>query len=488
MNMPEDQTKKKVREIDATPESRNIFNSLARGGYSLPGAVEEYIDNAIDQASHQNTHDREIKVKTSAVSQQNPVCSIEIEDDCGGCKIDDAVRFIKPGMSGNVPAAGNISTFGIGGKAAGLAVSSKVKVTSRFPGENEWRVILDKLEISNKKDWKFQVEEIEGSDFEEGHTVVTLYLEPDKVRDFTNFGYDIQKSIKKRYSAFLAKKVRLYLNDVRVETGNPYGEILSSPFAPQGCEPIEVQKNFRIPYMSLMSNGGVTEISIKTTVGLHWEASNTQEFGTNIYCNGRLLIEHDKTGLNNAKGAPGTDVVWLRSTVEITGLPEAMPWNNRKDALDHSSPAFSKLEEFLSNTYEKYLNNLAEAKQGFKDRTGKRSSYGGKDLIAENFANLIKMHNNDSVFFPDYLKKTQAFRDAEELSKKDKHRGRSGDPSITHLAADVETDKVERIRRKIRELSFEDNVKNVDIVRELVDHYLRCVVTPRKSENGTNEA
>jgi hypothetical protein len=158
-----------------------------------------------------------------------------------------------------------------------------------------------------------------------------------------------------------------------------------------------------------------------------------------------------------------------------------MPWNNRKDALDPSSPAFSKLNEFLTETYEKYLGNLDDAKQHYKARTGKKNSYGAKDLIEENYAKLMKKHKNDASFFPDYIKKTAAYRDAIELSEKPPSPP-GPDPSTTNLSAKVETDKVEIVREKIRELKLGDNVRNTDIVRELLDHYLRCVVKPKNKE------
>ena len=56
--------------------------------------------------------------------------------NCGGCAKKDAVRFVRPGESGVDPEEGNISRFGIGGKAAGLAVSSSVDILSRVNSEN----------------------------------------------------------------------------------------------------------------------------------------------------------------------------------------------------------------------------------------------------------------------------------------------------------------------------------------------------------------
>src|SRR2546421_4117541 len=129
-------------EIDATPVARDIFLGYVRGGYTLTGAVAEYVDNAIEQAVLSGKpRESTVWIRVGALS---PRIAIEIEDDSGGCERARATRFVQPGLSGVAPDASSISRFGMGGKAAGLSIADKVVVMSRSKNEAGWRVIMDR--------------------------------------------------------------------------------------------------------------------------------------------------------------------------------------------------------------------------------------------------------------------------------------------------------------------------------------------------------
>ena len=460
--------------IDVTPTSRDIYFSLARGGYNLATAVEEYVDNSLEQAMASKIQSRrKIVVRSVLPDAINAESFIEILDDCGGCSKTEASNFIQPGKSGVDPESGKISRFGFGGKAAGLAVAKRIEISSRSPGETGWTIIMDKDSLMKKQDWKFSFESTPPSGIEQGSTRIRLYLGNEKKIDVANFPNDVTVSLKKRYSSFNCWNADVYVNKTKIESTDPYYEILPDGFAPEGAQPYKVSKQVSFPMSGVEGISKLQTVSIGVIVGLKPSGTALQEFGANIYCNCRLLVENDKTGFKSEVGHPDNPMVWFRSVVEINGPAELMPWNNRKDGLDKSSPSYRKLEDFLVESYRNFTDMVGEARHRYKDRTGDRPRI--RSMIIESFTRQLKKHNNDPREFPEVVKRSNAFEDALEMSKSNsrvtivtKQR------EVVQVSAPIDRSVLEILRDKVGEVTMKDRVTNVDIVEEVFKHYVQC--------------
>ena len=463
--------------IDVTPASRDIYFSLARGGYNLATAVEEYVDNSLEQAmASKNQSRRKIVVSSMLPNAENTDSFIEILDDCGGCKRTEAANFIQPGKSGIDPISGKISRFGFGGKAAGLAVAEKVEISSRSSGETGWTIILDKKNLMQKSDWKFRFENIPPSGIKEGSTRIRLYLSPEKKIDIANFSSDVSESLRKRYSSFNCWNADVFVGTTKIEATDPYSEILQDDFAPEGAQPLKIERQISLPMRGADGLSKIQTLNILITVGLKPSGTALQEFGANIYCNCRLLVENNKTGIGSEVVHPNSPMVWLRSVVEIKGPAELMPWNNRKDGLDNSSPSYRKLEELLNESYKKFTDLIGEAKQHFRDRTGERVPK-IRDMIVENFERQYKKHNKDPKTFPESIWTSSAFRDAIERSKNNSEITVTTKPkNVVQISAPIDKSILEILRSKVKEVTMKDRVTNVDIVEEVFKHYIECQI------------
>ena len=462
--------------IDVTPASRDIYFSLARGGYNLATAVEEYVDNSLEQAMASKSQSRrKIVVSSMLPNAENIDSFIEILDDCGGCRRVEAANFIQPGKSGIDPMSGKISRFGFGGKAAGLAVAERVEISSRSPGETGWTIILDKENLKKKSDWKFRFESIPPSGIKEGSTRIRLYLSSDKKIDIANFPSDVSESLRKRYSSFNCWNADVFVGTTKIEATDPYSEILKDDFAPEGAKPLKIERQISLPMRGADGVSRIQTLNILITTGLKPSGTALQEFGANIYCNCRLLVENNKTGVEGEVGHPNNPIVWLRSIVEMKGPAELMPWNNRKDGLDKSSPSYKKLEELLVESYKEFTNLIGEAKQHYKDRTGERVPK-IRDMIVENLERQYKKHNKDPEAFPESIRRSGVFRDAVERNNNSGVPVTTKPKDVVQISAPIDKSTLEILRSKVKEVTMKDRVTNVDIVEEVFKHYIECQV------------
>lgn len=480
----EDATRSQV--IDATPTARGTFLALIRAGYTLPDAVAEYVDNAIEQARLGSASKATKKIDVRHGTQGQDFI-IEVEDNCGGCPRNEAVRFVRPGMSGIDPEKGNISRFGIGGKAAGLAVSSKVEIMSRAIDENGWKIILDRDEILNKDDWKFKVSDLDNSEkLPNGATKIRLHIQnSDEFSKFPNFG---KKLLEERYGMKeLSRIVDIFLNGQKINLSDPEYEMLNGIEAPEHCQPHEYTETIRVP-ITMDKERKITEVSVKVKLGFLPEGSRVNKFGMNIYCNGRLLVNNSKLGIydiiyeEEKMGHAGSQLIWLRGVVYLNGSSEAMPWNSRKSDLDSESPTYRKLEDILKTKVEDFLNDVAKAKAELKTRNGSRKVPDTRDIIVDHYVRMLKNDPNFESKCRKIVTNSKPFADAKGLISEVKKPKTDGDEipnpppheGMTQLAAHVETEKVEAARKKIEEKYGKTSVRNTEIVRIVLEHFISC--------------
>ena len=466
-------------EIDATPVARDIFLGYVRGGYTLTGAVAEYVDNAIEQAVLSGKpRESTVWIRVGALS---PRIAIEIEDDSGGCERARATRFVQPGLSGVAPDASSISRFGMGGKAAGLSIADKVVVMSRSKNEAGWRVIMDREAILQKTDWKFEVTGLpKGVELQEGHTRIILLTTDKTAHAMYPKGYIAEFS--ERY-AYLANELRpkILVGTTPLSIRNPLEDLLSEEEAPRACGPLSLEQSKSYP-ITVQGKRQLGDVHFHMTVGLVPQGTAGAQYGSNVYCNGRLLVRYSKVGLieddlSAREKHPSSIEVWLRAIIQIRGPSEAMPWTNRKDNLDASSASFRDLQAFAKAGYGTFMEaRLADARQKMRERLGQKQLPTVRDLLVWTYRQKIKSGELKAASVRTYVATSSAFVEAGKPSiEEDEVPEPPEKTNEVTLQASVEKWKVEKIRKLIRRKLGKEVVKNTDIVRISVDHYLRCV-------------
>jgi hypothetical protein len=462
--------------IDATPKARDIFHGYTRGGYTIAAAVAEYVDNAIEQARISGRgKDATVQV---TVSSFGPKIATEIEDDAGGCPRAQAVRFVQPGLSGVSPDGSAISRFGMGGKAAGLSIAEKVIILSRSKGEPGWRVVLDRAEILLKTDWKFEVTGLpEGVQVKEGSTRVILVLLERPSPALYPARYVAELS--ERY-AFLPKETRpkILVGTTPLTTRNPLDDLLTADEAPNGCGPRAFAMTKSYP-MNIDGNRRLADVRFRMTVGLLPEGTAGGQYGAHIYCNGRLLFPNSKIGLiedgfDLREKSPSTVGVWLRAIIQVDGPSEVMPWTNRKDSVDSSSPSYNDLSAFAKSGYDSFMmENLGDARREVKEETGELPDI--RNLLSWSYREKIRKGTLKARTLRSLVVSSYAYQKALEAEPEEELPEPPKKTDEVTLHASIEKWKVDRMRKLIRRKLGEETVHNTDIVRVSVNHYLECV-------------
>ncbi len=475
--------------IDATPTAKGTYLALISAGYTLPDAVAEYVDNSIEQARINGDRSYEARNVEVSLKTEGGDGIIEILDNCGGCPKKDAVRFVRPGDSGVDPEEGSISRFGIGGKAAGLAVSNSVEILSRSHSEKGWKIILKRDEILDKMDWKFKIMELnKNEEIKEGTTKIKLHVSD--YSDFQNFPIKGRVELEERYGLKdLSSVVNILFEGVKINNADPEIEILNKVESPEHCDPLETKDNLRVPTKE-KNTLKTREISVKIKLGLMTEGSRINKFGMNIYCNGRLLVKDNKIGVYDQSydegkiGHAGSQLIWLRGVIYLNGPAEAMPWNSRKSDLDTTSPTYRKLEELVKNKINVFLEKMGKSKKELKDKTGEKKLPDIRDVIVDHYVRELKRDINYENKIRDIVKNSKPFKDAKRKLESKKGVGFEGDPQYVpsppqnkenvYLAANIEKEKVEEVKEKIAKAYGKTNVTNADVIRITLEHYNKC--------------
>ena len=344
-----------------------------------------------------------------------------------------------------------------------------------------WRVILERDEILGKTDWKFEVTSLPKSvGLEEGHTRVVLLTSDTSAHAIYPSRYLSEFS--ERY-AYLAKEIRpkVFVGESALHVRDPVDDLLREGEAPAGCGPLTVTDTKSYP-ITVHGNRQLGNVQFRMTVGLVPQGTAGAQYGAHVYCNGRLLVKYSKIGLvEDEFGArekhPSSIEVWLRGIVQIHGPAEAMPWTNRKDNLDGSSPSFRDVQSFMKAGYDAFIEKrLGGARQAMKERSAQKQLPTVRDLLVSTYRQKIKAGLIKAESVRPYVASSSAFQEA---IKPDGEGEEVPEPpektNEVSLQASVEKWKVEKIRKLIQQKLGKEVVRNADIVRLSVDHYLRCV-------------
>lgn len=121
--------------------SGHALRSLRESGYTLPAALGEVIDNAIEaDANEIDVHFEE----TAGGKRKAHISRIAVADDGSGMGTDQDGRdvlhhYLQLGYSTRYMSTTTIGKFGVGAKLGALSFARRVDVWSRADGESDWR-------------------------------------------------------------------------------------------------------------------------------------------------------------------------------------------------------------------------------------------------------------------------------------------------------------------------------------------------------------
>lgn len=342
---------------DASP-TKHFFVSMLTRDISLPDAVLDLVDNALDGV---------LRLAGADADYSDYYVKIEfgeeeffIADNCGGLPREVAVEYaFKMGRDAGDDRDASIETigmYGIGMKRAMFKMGTTCSVTTHSHGGDHYRVVIDR-EWLESNDWSpLPLEDLDESErlAHPGVTVRVSDLHPGIKKTFTEaaFERDLVDSLGEHFSKFLERGFVVTVNGVRVRP--VLVEVL-----------LDVAEGGVRPYF-VSTQVGATQVRVVMGLNERAQASPERSAGTrktavgwSVFCNDRAVLVGDTTRLTGW----GESVPKYHDQFDIlTGIVEFraadaknLPVTTTKRDLDASAEAWLVAKGHMRDAARKWI-------------------------------------------------------------------------------------------------------------------------------------
>ena len=348
-----------LRTIDASP-TKDFFISMLIKDIRLIQVIPDLVDNCVDGARRirGNEDFSGLWVRIEANKDR-----FKIADNCGGISVElarnYAFRFGRPpDMPDGLQVPHSTGQFGIGMKRAIFKIGRQFRIESKT--DRSRFVIEENVENWGKREeWEFEFKELEenlSEPFpldERGTTLVVSSLHESVAEDFAldHFLSRLKVEIEAKHQETMEKGLAITLN------GIPLQVRMSTLLHSDELKPAYQEMAIKTP--------GRPDVKARIWAGI--SESNPTSCGWHIFCNGRLILEGDKTqttgwGDGNPRYHPQFNrfrgYVFFDSDDVVL-----LPWNTTKDGVDADSTTFRavrlKMIEMMRPVID-FLNQLTQ--------------------------------------------------------------------------------------------------------------------------------
>ncbi len=347
-------------EIDARP-AKELFIFMLTKDISLIDTINDLVDNSIDGAKRLRGKGNFKHLWIHITANKT---LFEIEDNCGGIEADIAkhyaFRFGRPSES--KPDKDSVGLFGVGMKRAFFKLSSHFRVESSAE-RSSFELEVDVADwIARPHHWGFPFVEdkprVERFGEVRGTKISLTKLNPTVGEEFASpsFIKDLSIALRQAQQTALANGLVISLNKVELIAETP------SLLLSQDIKPIYIDENIEYPSRD--------SISKKIYIGLG--KSSPTKAGWYVYCNGRLVVDADKSittgwGADTGKSSiPDyhNQFAQFRGYVFLESAdPTLLPYNTTKSGIDESSPMFRALRSEMVESARPVIDFLNELKE-----------------------------------------------------------------------------------------------------------------------------
>lgn len=325
------------RTILANP-SKEFFVYMLTKDISLAECIMDLVDNSVHSFIHHNDLDvlndlfggRATKKKAVAeVNLELTPSRFSISDTCGGITVEDAANHVflfgKPHAD---PKHTGLGVYGIGMKRAMFKIGEKIVVKSATEEEG-FRVDFDVVSwLAKANHWNLEFTDISRRPHKVcGTSVEITGLHETAKKYFTSVAF--QKTLRDRiataYALFLNAGLTIKLNGVEIQANLPeYAESKALQTA---------RKMSKFDGVDVLLLAGATPKEDRRPRGWY------------IFCNGRLVLEADKTertgwGLNHVPEFHPKFNHFLGMVFFRSKDVRALPWTTTKDGVEIEAPVY----------------------------------------------------------------------------------------------------------------------------------------------------
>lgn len=332
--------------IDARPTKELFIDMLTRDVALIP-AIVDLADNSTDGALRlrKNKSWKGLHVRISASPQR-----FIIADNCGGIPVDIAknvaFRFGRP--TGADPGSHEVGRFGVGMKRGLFKLGRYFQIVSRT-AKSQFSVTIDVDEWAKKPLWQFEFDQepIENGKFspEEQGTIITVTKLHKQVKEhFSASGFidELRAELTARLERSILRGLSVEVNSVGLQAH--VRTLVSDPkLSP-------ARKKFKVKGPT----GGSVNVDLWCGLGRPESIKEARaESGWYVFCNGRMLLEADKTaatgwGIEESDTTPAFHGQYngFRGFAYLDAEDAAdLPWNTTKTALDTDHPVYRRVRQ-----------------------------------------------------------------------------------------------------------------------------------------------
>ncbi|WP_135556457.1 ATP-binding protein [Paenibacillus cymbidii] len=321
-------------EINAEPTKEFFINMLVKD-IPLINAIQDLIDNSVDGAIKLRPSGdySDLYIKIRADNER-----FEIEDNCGGFSShiarNYAFRFGRPDDAPDLPHS--VGRFGVGMKRA-LFKMGKLFLIQSICEKSRFKLDINIDEWKQKKEWTLEFSELDESTQQQpyGTSICVTKLNENTAEQFStnSFITSLIKEVRTSHETVIEKGLKIYINGILLEH-----------------VPVELyfSDELKPAYVEEEVNG----VNIRIYAGMT-KTGTPQEAGWYIYCNGRLLVEADKselTGWGNGHNLFHNTYAMFRGYIFFDAIKsELLPWNTTKNGIDSDSKLFRYAQQKMLN-------------------------------------------------------------------------------------------------------------------------------------------
>lgn len=347
-------------EIDAEP-TKGFFIDMLTRDIALDQAILDLVDNSIDGAKALSANgngftDRWVKLNISREE-------FSIVDNCGGFSKQAArtyaFKFGRP--EGTTRTPGSIGQFGVGMKRALFKFGRHFVVRSVTPDES-WKVEVSVTDWEHQKGWLFPIENADvpnGPLEAPGTEIVVTKLRPEVAARFSlkSFENGVVDLIKSKHRQFISDGLTISVNGRHLSATN-LSLLVNDDFTP-GIDNL------------VFKDDGKSPVHARIVVGVG--PSSPKEAGWYVVCNGRVILEADRTittGWGLLEEAANRTLIpsfhnqfaRFRGVVSFDSDDSSLvPWNTTKTNVDQDNKVwqgtFPRMVEMMRPVI-KFLNDL----------------------------------------------------------------------------------------------------------------------------------
>lgn len=252
-----------IERVEVLPD-KSLMPKLGQGGYSIPQAIAELVDNSIDARIEGKRLNVKITIKTSTITVQDDGAGMDAKT------LQNALRLAHSEKEGK------LGEFGLGMKTACTSLGKRFDVRSSPEGhEAVYHIWYDEDEWfkSSKDRWVLPFER-ESKDNPSGHgTEVTIRFLRIRTKGLST---RLRKDLAQRFHPYIATQ------DVEIRINR------------RRCKPLEID----------LIEGSRTQFEINVRgnrihgwYGLLKRGSQRGLYGFNTYRRGRMITTYDKIGM-----------------------------------------------------------------------------------------------------------------------------------------------------------------------------------------------